>query len=264
MLCCLPEPSKRCLPSHPPEPSERFRDSKLMAGRAFAALADRKTGSSSDKTGITGPFTCEHHGQGAAVPPVSMGALGSAGPSGPADLRSWAGGEDSDKRTRTRRLGQEHGDTEEEEEEEEDHLVREDDTDSDDSSTSDAVDAMADGSGLERALPTIHFSCRSSVRDGIDTEFEVTSDSSSSSLCSVSGARFRFRTPQCQLLVLSLCSTLVLSVNFELFELSVNSLYWDKEPYDFHPCAQCLMPALLVCAKPCAAHTRSPVIQIPT
>ena len=34
-------------------------------------------------------------------------------------------------------------------------------------------------------FPTIQFSCRSSCKDGADSEFEVTSDTSS--LCSVSG-----------------------------------------------------------------------------
>ena len=58
-----------------------------------------------------------------------------------------------------------------------------DSDDSDDTSTGDEQEGAGDGP--ERAgLPTIHFSCRSSARDGVETEFEVTD---SSSLCSVSG-----------------------------------------------------------------------------
>jgi hypothetical protein len=156
--------------------------------------ADRKTGNSPAKAkgpgyakGVTSSSAPKQHWQGNGKACVSQGVCKNVRPSKYVDARSWADGEQSDKAW-TRPSSSEA--CEEEEEEEgggEERAAYE--NESDDSSTG---DAMPDGSGLERALPTIHFSCRSSVRDGIDTEFEITSDSSSSSLCSVSGRRDSF------------------------------------------------------------------------
>jgi hypothetical protein len=58
----------------------------------------------------------------------------------------------------------------------------------DDSESSERSSEYGGGGGHSQGgpRPMIQFSCRSSARDGADTEFEVTSDSSS--LCSVSGA----------------------------------------------------------------------------
>jgi hypothetical protein len=169
-------------------------------------VADRRTGCSPNKYKdarrahggtSTSTSTPEQHGPGNSKLRVSKGASSGAGPSKLEDALSWVDG-DSDE-AGSRPCLEEAG------EEGEGGRAARDDTD--DSSTCDA-DAWPDGSGLERALPTIHFSCRSSVRDGIDTEFEVTSDSSSSesSLCSVSGPTAGHACP-CPVCVRKRCSS---------------------------------------------------------